>query len=381
MSNTRLISLALFVVALAGSLMLAGFVPHYGGFEVRRSATNKVLNLHAEDYPVPIACMGDEEHVWSIRRKVDLKPQNLASTSFKNPGPVQFTSYGPTLNLVSDETRFAQQAFVSLLPLDDVFKPELLGVQQAQYQVDPIRFRRSTSLQAGYTPFSLRRSLTLPVQIQERGKSKSKVKSKSQVASLPKPQATSTYVVRSPKIATTTESRSQIYQGLIDIYAKRYDLEPTLVNAIIQSESDFKTGVVSPMHAVGLMQVLPSTASDEVHRYLYGKKTNIPKDKLHDPAINIRYGTAYLHLLKQNYFAGIRDRQAREYCTVAAYNMGPHRVVRAFGATPEQAARKINNMSAEEVYQHLLNRLPAKETRKYVAKVRNLKEQYAEKQK
>ena len=57
--------------------------------------------------------------------------------------------------------------------------------------------------------------------------------------------------------------------------------------------------------------------------------------------------------------------------------MGPHRVVKTFGANPQAAAQAINAMSSEDVFQHLTRRLPRQETRAYVAKVRNIRQQYA----
>lgn len=107
--------------------------------------------------------------------------------------------------------------------------------------------------------------------------------------------------------------------------------------AIIHSESDFSPGLISDKSAMGLMQLLPSTASDEVHRFLYGRPGAVSFNELRVPEINIRYGTAYLHILLTRYFSGVHDPLAREYCAVAAYNMGPNRFLRLYGATNEEA--------------------------------------------
>ena len=150
-----------------------------------------------------------------------------------------------------------------------------------------------------------------------------------------------------------------------------------LVYAIIHSESDFSPTLVSGKSAMGLMQLLPSTASGEVHRFLYGRRGDVGFDDLRVPEINIRYGTAYLHILLTRYFQNVSDPEAREYCTVAAYNMGPNRFLRLYGATPEEAVARINTMNADELYEDLTRRLPVRETRAYVAKVRRMKHHYA----
>ena len=59
------------------------------------------------------------------------------------------------------------------------------------------------------------------------------------------------------------------YRELVERFAKRYNLSVELVYAIIHSESDFSPTLVSSKSAMGLMQILPGTASDEVHRFFF----------------------------------------------------------------------------------------------------------------
>ena len=85
-----------------------------------------------------------------------------------------------------------------------------------------------------------------------------------------------------------------------------------------------------------------------------------------------------LEIARQAYAAaGVRDPRAREFCMVAAYNMGPNRFLRLYGKTMEEAVDYINSMSVEAFYQDLATRLPARETRYYVARVQRMKAQYA----
>lgn len=177
--------------------------------------------------------------------------------------------------------------------------------------------------------------------------------------------------------AGVTPARGQRYHALVESFARRYNLSIELVYAIIHSESDFSPTLVSSKSATGLMQLLPSTASDEVHRFLYGRRGQVGFDELTVPEVNIRYGTAYLHILMNRYFGAVADQEAREYCTIAAYNMGPNRFLRLYGGTNEEAVARINGMSVEELYEDLTARLPVRETRAYVAKVRRMKQRYA----
>lgn len=48
--------------------MLAGFVPHSEGPEVRRRASDHVISLQPEDLPEPIVSQGDGTRLWAIRR-------------------------------------------------------------------------------------------------------------------------------------------------------------------------------------------------------------------------------------------------------------------------------------------------------------------------
>lgn len=172
-------------------------------------------------------------------------------------------------------------------------------------------------------------------------------------------------------------ARAGDYRQLVDSFARRYGLNTDLVMAIIHSESNFTPTLVSPKSAMGLMQLLPSTASDEVHRFLYGRRGQVSFQELAVPEINIRYGTAYLHILNNKYFQNVHDKQVREACVIAAYNMGPNGFLRLYGATPEQAVAKINSMGSDEFHEDLPRRLPMRETRFYVEKVKRMKQHYA----
>jgi soluble lytic murein transglycosylase len=99
---------------------------------------------------------------------------------------------------------------------------------------------------------------------------------------------------------------------LIRDAARRNDLDPALVAAVIYAESGFREGAVSERGAVGLMQLLPSTALEIAVRT--GGRAFEPAD-LRDPDVNIRYGSHYLAFLLEHYDGSLVE-------AVAAYHAG-----------------------------------------------------------
>lgn len=103
----------------------------------------------------------------------------------------------------------------------------------------------------------------------------------------------------------------------IDRVAHKYSLAPEMLLAIIHTESAFRHDAVSSKGAVGLMQLLPSTA-EEVAREIELEWTG--DHLLRDPEINIELGSYYLSKL--------RDRFDSLEAAVVAYNEGPNRLAR-----------------------------------------------------
>lgn len=111
------------------------------------------------------------------------------------------------------------------------------------------------------------------------------------------------------------------YADLITFYALKNDLDPALVAAVIEKESNFDPDAVSPMGARGLMQIMPTTffeieepgdcTLDIVNR----------ADCLFDPEVNIRVGTRHLRQLLDFYGGDT-------VLTLAAYNAGVNAVAK-----------------------------------------------------
>jgi soluble lytic murein transglycosylase-like protein len=103
-------------------------------------------------------------------------------------------------------------------------------------------------------------------------------------------------------------------QQLADAAAEKYGLPPALVRSVMKAESAFQPQAVSPKGAIGLMQLMPSTA----------KTLGVDP---HDPAQNVDAGTRYLRELLEKYAGGLRH-------ALAAYNAGPASVEKYGGPPP-----------------------------------------------
>lgn len=82
--------------------------------------------------------------------------------------------------------------------------------------------------------------------------------------------------------------------------AVRHRVDPYLVAAVINVESDFRPDAGSHAGAIGLMQVMPSSA-DDMARWGRVDAEEYPVELLSEPRVNIEYGTAYLRYLVERY--------------------------------------------------------------------------------
>ncbi|MBI9082827.1 MAG: DUF3393 domain-containing protein [Desulfobacterales bacterium] len=162
--------------------------------------------------------------------------------------------------------------------------------------------------------------------------------------------------------------RAKKYRTAVDRFATQYKVSRNLIYAIMKTESDFNPFAVSPAPAFGLMQIVPDTAGSDVNRLLH--RSGVPdRNTLFDPEENIRYGTAYLHLLTDRYLAGIENPVSRQYCVITAYNAGAGNVLKTFHQDREKATSRINALAPLTVFNTLHKRLPVAEGRRYLAKV------------
>lgn len=145
------------------------------------------------------------------------------------------------------------------------------------------------------------------------------------------------------------------YADEICAAADRYGISRALAAAVVNTESGFRPEAVSRAGALGLMQVLPSTAEWIDYR----RGTALPENGLYDPETNLDYGCWLLSYLLDRY--GGNERNA-----LIAYNAG-------FGKADEwlgDASLLDENGEIAEI--------PYAETRNYVKKVLDMKKTYGE---
>lgn len=111
------------------------------------------------------------------------------------------------------------------------------------------------------------------------------------------------------------------YGDLIYEKAKKYDVDPALVAAVIEQESRFKPRARSHVGAKGLMQLMPRTGRWMGARDLY------------DPEQNIDAGVKYIKYLNQRFNGDLKK-------TIAAYNGGEGNVMRYRGVPPFRETRQ-----------------------------------------
>lgn len=100
--------------------------------------------------------------------------------------------------------------------------------------------------------------------------------------------------------------------NLVMQLSEKYRFSPSLILAMIETESSFRLGAVSRKGAVGLMQLMPGTAREVASRH---KLKRLQLD-LTNPELNLRLGVAYLSELRRQF------GNSPHY--IAAYNAGPY---------------------------------------------------------
>ena len=111
------------------------------------------------------------------------------------------------------------------------------------------------------------------------------------------------------------EKRESAVYGTVLTAAASFDVSPAMILAVISTESDFKPDALSPVGAIGLMQLMPDTFAFLRDEKL---KEDIPDDAIWQRDVNIRYGTYYLSYLF--------DRFGSWHTALAAYNAGEGRI-------------------------------------------------------
>jgi soluble lytic murein transglycosylase-like protein len=125
------------------------------------------------------------------------------------------------------------------------------------------------------------------------------------------------------------QSSPQDIDAAIDMAAARHNVDPNLVRAVVKVESNFNPNAVSRKGAMGLMQLMPSTARSLKVRNPF------------DPEQNVDAGVRHLKQLLESYGGDVK-------LTLAAYNAGSGAVARSAGVPhfteTQNYVRRITNL-------------------------------------
>ena len=206
-----------------------------------------------------------------------------------------------------------------------------------------------------------------------REKSTAKAPEKSEIVKLAA-QKKVKYKVALPK--SNLAKRAENFTDFAEKESKEFDVPAALIMAIMHSESAFDPNAKSPVPAYGLMQIVPRTAGHDINKLVRHIDKPMQPNELYIPDVNVETGSAYLSILNHRYLKLIKDPQSRLYCTIAAYNTGAGNVAKVFNKRGQgntrnmkRAAKVINTLSPQEVYDALMNKLPYDETKHYLEKV------------
>ena len=137
------------------------------------------------------------------------------------------------------------------------------------------------------------------------------------------------------------------YSEYVYKYSKENNIDPLLTFAIIKAESNFNRNIKSKSGAIGLMQLMESTAVEQAEEV---NEEIIVTESLYNPEVNIKIGTKYYSKLIKKYNNNM-------LLALAAYNAGIGNVDNWI----EQGTIKEDASDIENI--------PFKETNNYVRKI------------
>lgn len=134
------------------------------------------------------------------------------------------------------------------------------------------------------------------------------------------------------------------FEELIKTWSKRHNLNSLLVTALIRQESRFTPSIRSSANAVGLMQLIPETAT------LVAEQINLKQYALDNPNDNVKMGTWLLESSHQHY-------KDNSLLAVASYN-----------ASPSKVAKWVQERGLTDL-DEFVEAIPYEETQDYVKQV------------
>lgn len=165
-------------------------------------------------------------------------------------------------------------------------------------------------------------------------------------------------------------TRAEQYKAEVEKYCRKYNVDPAMAYAVMQTESSFNPKAKSYVPAYGLMQIVPSSAGQDCAQSLKKPFSQPTANYLYEPENNIEMGIHYLYLLDKRYYTGVTNQDSRNLCVIASYNTGAGNVARALRGDTKisKAIPQINAMSYEELFRYFEKKL-LPETQNYIRKV------------
>lgn len=166
------------------------------------------------------------------------------------------------------------------------------------------------------------------------------------------------------------KTRAEKYKEEVEKYCRKYDVEPALAYAVMQTESSFNPKAKSYVPAYGLMQIVPASAGKDCAQSLKKSFSKPTANYLYEPENNIEMGVHYLYLLRKRYYTKVENPDSRDLCVIASYNTGAGNVARALRGDTKisKAIPQINEMSYDELFKYFEKKL-LPETQNYIRKV------------
>lgn len=177
-------------------------------------------------------------------------------------------------------------------------------------------------------------------------------------------------VVKLDLVPDHIKTRADKYKNEVEKYCRKYDVNPAMAYAVMQTESSFNPKAKSYVPAYGLMQIVPTSAGKDCAQSLNKPFSKPTANYLYEPENNIEMGVHYLYLLKKRHYTDVKDPNSQDLCVIASYNTGAGNVSRALRGDTKisKAIPQINAMSYEELFRYFERKL-LPETQNYIRKV------------
>jgi soluble lytic murein transglycosylase-like protein len=246
-------------------------------FAILISATAMVTNQHMSAQKVVAQQDANGHMVFS--EAADASPQASQAKPAPSSTPEDSSRYNGLVYWSSKDHRWK--------PVPSVSSSTLKAARQAAQEVNSLGFPVSLNGKTGRTDFGSVKVGSQPVD---------------------------------PKTGAPVVSSSETVDKAIEEAANRHGVDANLVRAVVKVESNFNPHAVSRKGAVGLMQLMPSTAK------------SLSVDNAFDPHQNVDAGVRHLKSLLENYNGNLE-------LSLAAYNAGSGAVNRNRGIPPYRETR------------------------------------------